>query len=320
MKMPVLRGRAKHHAVHGNVFLALAGVLYLMLVACRSSRSILPPKPRLTTVELAEDESTGTRQIGAIDVAAIAADLVRILGASGLVEIRAGDGGASGDVPPASILRVVGRVGVEFTDVGDKGIARAGVGLRILTRPSDLPGAINEEISAASEQPYAIKPDLDRRRIGQQLVARTAADLVSGVVARIRLTTAAPADLHAVMIGDGGALREEAIRVAGARGLRTEIPTLLAFLQNDDETIRDAALGALIVLREPRAVTALTRNRSLRDRREMRKILEAIATLGGQEAIDYLGFVAESHDDEEIRTLAAEAKSRLERRSRPRPP
>jgi len=39
----------------------------------------------------------------------------------------------------------------------------------------------------------------------------------------------------------------------------------------------------------------------------MRKILDAIATLGGGEARDYLSFVAETHDDEEIRTMAAEA-------------
>ena len=45
----------------------------------------------------------------------------------------------------------------------------------------------------------------------------------------------------------------------------------------------------------------------------MRKIIEAIATLGGDEALDYLSFVAAIHDDEEIRALAAAAKQRLER-------
>jgi HEAT repeat protein len=110
-------------------------------------------------------------------------------------------------------------------------------------------------------------------------------------------------------------LREEAIRMAGTRGLREEVPTLLALLQDDNEATRDAALGALIAMKERRAVTELTRNRSLRDRHEMRKILEAIAILGGDEARDYLSFVAETHDDEEIRKLAADAKVRLDRRS-----
>jgi hypothetical protein len=70
----------------------------------------------------------------------------------------------------------------------------------------------------------------------------------------------------------------------------------------------------LIAMREQRAVSALTRNRSMRDRHEMRKVLEAIAILGGEEARDYLSFVAASHDDEEIRNLALEAKARLDRR------
>jgi hypothetical protein len=47
----------------------------------------------------------------------------------------------------------------------------------------------------------------------------------------------------------------------------------------------------------------------------MGKILEAIAALGGDEARDYLGFVAESHDDEDIRALAADARRRLQQRT-----
>ena len=54
----------------------------------------------------------------------------------------------------------------------------------------------------------------------------------------------------------------------------------------------------------------------MRDRREMRKILDAIATLGGKEASEYLSFVAEGHDDPEIRELAAAARARLQRRKR----
>jgi hypothetical protein len=96
--------------------------------------------------------------------------------------------------------------------------------------------------------------------------------------------------------------------------MREEVPVLLDLLQHDHEATRDAALGALIALRERQAVARLTRNRSLRDRREMRKILEAVAILGGEEARDYLSFVADGHEDEEIRKLAADAKGRLERR------
>jgi hypothetical protein len=53
----------------------------------------------------------------------------------------------------------------------------------------------------------------------------------------------------------------------------------------------------------------------MRDTREMRKVLDAIAALGGQEAKDYLAFVAETHDDEEIRVMAAEALERLRKQA-----
>jgi hypothetical protein len=297
------------------LLLILAGSMAgLSGVSCRRAAQPSPPAPRLRlgAVEI-QEVSAEARRTGSLDVGAIADALRRVLLSSHLVEPAASDAGDTAAAEAAATVRVTGQVGFEFTEVADKGIVRAGVSLRLVTRPSDVPGAINEELSAAGEQKYDVKPRLDRLRLGQELAERTAADLMATFAARARLRTAPPAEIHLAITGDAGALREEAIRVAGARGLRAEVPTLLLLLQNDDEAFRDAALGALIALRERRAVTELTRNRSLRDRHEMRKILEAIAILGGDEARDYLGFVAESHDDPEIRKLAVDAKRRLER-------
>jgi hypothetical protein len=53
----------------------------------------------------------------------------------------------------------------------------------------------------------------------------------------------------------------------------------------------------------------------MKDSREMRKIVDALAALGGQEAADYLSFVADAHDDEEIRNMAKAALLRLKRGS-----
>jgi len=64
----------------------------------------------------------------------------------------------------------------------------------------------------------------------------------------------------------------------------------------------------------PRAVPALTKAKSMKDRREMRKIIDALAALGGQEAADYLSFVADAHEDEEIRNMAKAALARLKSR------
>jgi hypothetical protein len=90
---------------------------------------------------------------------------------------------------------------------------------------------------------------------------------------------------------------------------------LLTLLVHAEEGVRDAALGALIELRERRTVGVIARQRSMRDRREMRKIIDAIATLGGDEAAEYLAFVADAHDDAEIKQMAKRALERLSARS-----
>jgi hypothetical protein len=298
-----------------------AACLLAAVPGCRRATAPPPPapRPRLEAIEL-EDASRNLERSGPLDVEAIAGVLRRMLVEAGIVRSQtAGDAGAAGAAAggaASAALRVTGRVGFEAVEVEAKGILRCGVALQLTTKPSDAPGAVNQQLSAAGEQRYDVLPEFDRARLGQRLVERTAADLLGGFLARVKLATATPAQVHAAIVGDGGSLRSEAIQVSGARGLRDEIPTLLTLLHNDDESIRDAALGALIALRERRAVTELTRSRSLRDRHEMRKILEAIAILGGDEANDYLSFVAQSHDDEEIRKLAADAKGRLDRRAK----
>jgi hypothetical protein len=294
------------------------------LTCKRSSKDPAPPPPpMLGAIEIqdvsapAGGESPATRRYDTEALGAIVRDrLVK----SGVVMVPQGQaspgGGSDGGVPPPTV-RVRGRAAVEIVEVEAKGLLRAAVALNLSTRPAEAPGGLNEDLSAASEQPFEVGDKIDRQALGQRLLERTVGDLVGGYAARISLSKAAPEQLHAAIVSDGGALREEAIRIAGTRGLKGEVPALLPLLHNDDERVRDAALGALIALGEQRAVSELTRTRSMRDRHEMRKILEAIAILGGEEARDYLSFVAASHDDEEIRRLATEAKARLERRGAP---
>jgi hypothetical protein len=228
--------------------------------------------------------------------------------------------GAAGPVTRAHV-----QLGVDGAEVEDKGIARARVSVQLETRPEGARGGIDERLEGEGEEPYAVARSGPRARsearaapakaiIFQRLVERLAGDLVDGFAARRRLHAAGPEVLRAALAPDAGELRLEAIRTIGERHVTTDSDALLALLNDPDETTRDAALGALIALGDRRAVTELTRTRSLRDRREMSKIIEAIAILGGQEADDYLSFIAGSHDDEDIRAEAAAARARLQRR------
>jgi hypothetical protein len=288
-----------------------------------------PPRPALGEVILRDSTPGSATPPSSIDFDRLQDDLRARLAASGL--FTPSDAGA-----PGAVVRVRADVALDGAEVEDKGVARAAVRLRFDTRPSDAPGAIEEDLAGEGEQVYPIHgkraakargakahptvenappaPGLEEKRaLFARLALRVAGDLIDGFAAREKLATAPESAIRAALRADGGELQEQAIRIAGERKLRDEVPALLDLLDNPNESVRDAALGALIQIGDRRAVTALTKSRSLHDRREMRKIIEAIATLGGDEALDYLSFVAASHDDEEIRALAAAAKQRLER-------
>jgi len=290
---------------------ALALGVLAASAACRRQSPPAPERPALGAIAV-RDVTSAAEGPSHLDVPALERELGARLRASGLFA-QAVDGGAG------PVARVRAQVATEAAEVDDRGVARARVGIRIETRPSDAPGAIEENLEGQGERPYAVAAAgkgaaASRADALDGLVRRVMRDLLDGLTARRRLQGGSPEAIHAALVGDGGELREEAIRMAGQRQLRQEVPALLKLLGDPDEATRDAALGALIALRERRAVTELTKTRSLHDRREMRKIIEAIAILGGREAEDYLSFVAETHDDDEIRSAAAAAKARLERR------
>jgi len=300
--------------------LLLAAMLIASLTsapACRRRASQTPPpapKPRLGTVAI---ENLSPPSDERIDTARIESELRQALVAGGLVVAGGPDGGEA----PTARARVA--FAAECVQEGAKGEARAHVRVRVETRPSEAPGALSFDVEGQGVEPYAVAakkgraPDAgapEKRPSLTALVLRVARDLIDGAAARRGLQEGSPAALHAALVGDAGDLREEAIRIIGERQIHEEAPDLIKLLSNDDENLRDAALGALIAMRERSAVRALTESRSLHDRREMRKIIEAISILGGQEADDYLSFVAATHDDEEIRATATAARARLQRR------
>jgi len=307
-------------------FLPVVSLTVLTLVvtgvfACRRGRSTGAegsPLPRAPLVlghieVVAAPEGDGRV---ALDTEALAQVIAARLRASGLLrasppsDAAAGPEGVEGGTAE---VRVFARVTAEVIEVPPKAKVRASAALQLDTRPSDVPGALAEQLAGSGEgELVTAAARADRSAAAERIAERTVSDLLDAYLGRARLEIASADELHALLARDNP-LREEAIRQVGVRQLRSETPRLLELLRDDSEAVRDAALGALLAMREPRAVHALTQSRSMKDRREMRKILDALATLGGAEALDYLSFVAEGHSDEEIRTMAAEARDRLMR-------
>jgi hypothetical protein len=298
---------------------ALAGAL--AAPACRRKTAPPPaaaaaPRPTLGSIVI-ENLALPRADSDRIDADAFEKDVRQALMASGMFAATGEDAGAA----VAARARIA--VTAETVELGPKGEARAQVRVRVDSRPGDAPGAVTFDVGGQGVEPYVVQAGKARGGAAVEspprpsltaLATRIARDLIEGVASRHRLQDGSPTAVHAALVADGGELREEAIRIAGERQLRDEVPTLLKLLGDDDESVRDAALGALIAMRDRRAVRELTQSRSLRDRREMRKIIEAISILGGQEADEYLSFVAATHDDDEIRGEAAAARARLQRR------
>jgi hypothetical protein len=299
-----------------SVLCAALGLLPWLACKRTAAPAAAPPAPLIPLGPVSVRDLTPAGDAPAhVDVDALGRALRARLLATGVFAGDAADAGAIGSVTRADV-----RVGIEGVEVDSKGLARAHVLLHLGTRPASAAGALDETLEGTGEQKYdvplaAAGKAAPREALYEGLVQRVAGDLIAGFAARRRLRTAPPEAVGAALATDAGELRVEAIRAIGERRLTSEAPKVLALLDDPDETTRDAALGALLALGDRRAVTALTRSRSLRDRHELHKIIEAISILGGEEADDYLSFVAGSHEDEDIRAEAAAARARLERRA-----
>jgi hypothetical protein len=273
-----------------------------------------PPRPQLGEIDVQVSTPPDEKFPPQLDQARIERSLREHLLGTGLFSPAGVDAGAG------TTARLGAWIAAEAVEVGAKGEAHARVQLRLDDGRGAAPEAVSFELEGRGSERYALPPGRKgaapaaRDTVVGNLVVRIANDLIDGYVARRQIAQGPPAAVHAALAADGGELRDEAIRAVGERKLRDEAPRLLKLLNDPEEQTRDAALGALIALGDRRAVSELTRTRSLRDRREMRKIIEAIAILGGEEADQYLSFVAATHDDDEIRAEAAAARARLERR------
>ena len=292
-------------------------VLVLGAVACRqpSAKPSAASQLWLGPLDITATTSAGDES-SLVDRGALARKARSQLLQAGIFAGQAQESAESG----AAVASIRITLSMEMVRAESKAAVRAGVRLNVSIRPAGAaPAHFGEDVQANAEMVYDPEAQPNKQEVLQRLAERAVSDLLAGYLARQKLWSAESRALHAALASPGE-MRLEAIRVAAARKLRDEVPTLIGLLSDDEETIRDAALGALVELRDPRAVPALTKSRSMKDRREMRKIIDALASLGGQEATDYLSFVADAHEDEEIRNMAKSALLRSRAKSQVKSP
>jgi hypothetical protein len=88
----------------------------------------------------------------------------------------------------------------------------------------------------------------------------------------------------------------------------------LALLQSKDAGIRAAALRALVALKDPRAIAPLAEMADFTSNEELRTVIEAVTAIGGDEAAEFLEYVATGHSDADLRSRAQEGLERIGRR------
>src|SRR5262249_42368844 len=124
-----------------------------------------------------------------------------------------------------------------------------------------------------------------------------------------------PAEVVKALDTEDPTLRTVAFAAVGDHHIAAAADKLLALLQSPDPVIRDGAMGALIALREPRAVRPIIELAKFDDLPMMRRIIDAVGAIGGDDAKSYLELVAGGHDVPEIRDLAQQALARIDARA-----
>jgi hypothetical protein len=94
----------------------------------------------------------------------------------------------------------------------------------------------------------------------------------------------------------------------------------LALLRAEDSGVRAAALRALVALRDPRAVEPLAKMANFSNPEELKMVIEAVTAIGGDEAAEFLEYLATGHSDGDVRSRAREGLERIGRRRSPPEP
>lgn len=188
----------------------------------------------------------------------------------------------------------------------DPAIAAAVAAEVIWERGDDLAAAAD----ILAERPI----DPDERKNLDGIVAdhveRTVIQAAKVVAYKESVRTATEAEILAAMKDADPELAAWALTVAGDRELSSAVDPAIALLSSERRMVVDAAIGALANLGARRAVPALTALSNPEDTTRTRTLIEALAVIGGDDAVVFLEYVATGHPKPEIRDHAKDALAR----------
>ncbi len=187
---------------------------------------------------------------------------------------------------------------VHWIDGSDAIAPRAAVMIEV-----PLPSEIPEEVNAILE-------DLSLRIILK---------LAESIAAQESLRTAEDEAIVAVLADSSGdaSLIGWAMQLVAERKLASAIDPLIAYLGSEDTNLAFQTIPALVAIGDPRAVAALVNHVHFDNYEQLSVAMEAISAIGGQDAIEFLEFVASGHQDKELRDRAQASIQRILDRDKP---
>jgi len=172
-----------------------------------------------------------------------------------------------------------------------------------------------------AERPLAAADQKRAPAIAVEMVEQSVIAAARGLVAKEELRQG---DDRAVLAGLDASDPDLVIwsfELVADRKLAAGFDPALAALRARDSGVRAAALRVLVALKDPRAVEPLAKMANFSNPEELRLVIEAVSAIGGDEAAEFLEYVATGHSDSDLRSRAREGLERIGRqRSRPPEP
>ena len=143
-------------------------------------------------------------------------------------------------------------------------------------------------------------PEAELALVAAAHVARIVEEACVGLIAQERLRTGPSRQIVETLGGQGTSpnLLRFALKQLAPRRIAGAVELAARHLGSKHPEVRHVAVSTLVELGDPAGVDALTKAASFDDHESMRVVVEAVAVLGGQDAIDYLDFVASGHPDD----------------------
>jgi hypothetical protein len=191
--------------------------------------------------------------------------------------------------------------------------AEVGASIAIRRRINDV--YIHYEVMGLGEVLEPTDAPTVRARAMQQALRTAVGQAVASTALQLAALEKSDKELLKDVTSPDGRVREFAIRTLSDRKNPGVAEALLEKLKGDDPDEIRRAMGALVELKERRAVPLLIELARGKDMGFLRDILFALAEIGGEEAQAYLFTVAQGHDQPAIREAAQQALDELSARS-----